>query len=371
MRKIELSNIPKRWNLKKTFERRQNTLNCIKFSILNLFLSGIISVTISSQALSNDKTTNPKPSNLSYLENPWIRNSQNPIIKGNGNTILQQADPSVIYDNNRFQIWFSSVGKDNGYATIGYSESFDGFTWSSPIIVFKPSTKGSWDDQTTEIPSVIKDDTESNPEKRCKMWYGESNRRHPNLTKIGFAFSSDGKNWTRLSKSESPYKKEGLVMIPENKNPGDYAVVAEPSVIKKDGKFKMWYSAWDGDALVISYATSFDGIYWIKYSNNPVLRYTKEYWEANGLGLEGTVAQPTVLWDARISRYRMWYGAFDKSQNQTYAGIGYAESRDGKTWQKKANPVFNPSTSSPGEEIGISTGPSVILVDKMLHLYYS
>lgn len=300
----------------------------------------------------------------------WHRNNANPIIAGNGSSILQQSDPCVIYDNQKYRMWFSSVGSNAEYALVGYAESNDGDTWSVPKIVFQPNTRGSWDDQTTEIPSIIKD-ADTDPHKLYKMWYGGSNKKHPNLTKIGYAYSPDGISWTRLPAEESPYGQEGLVMIPDNKKPGDYAVVAEPSVVKKDGIFNMWYSSWDGDALVISYATSSDGIHWNKSSRNPVLRHTKKSWEAGGLGLEGTVAQPAVIWDNKESLFKMWYGSFDKTNKQTYTGIGYAVSKDGISWTKEHHPAFTPLHRRKGEKIGISTGPCVLLNDDIFYLWYA
>lgn len=301
----------------------------------------------------------------------WQRNNTNPIITGNGSSILQQSDPCVIYDNGKYRMWFSSVGSNPGYASVGYAESNDGHEWSISRIVFQPNSPGSWDDQTTEIPSIIKDNEEPDPRKRYKMWYGGSNKRNPNLTKIGYVYSADGISWIRLPAEDSPYGKEGLVMIPSNKSPGDYAVVAEPSVVKKDGIFNMWYSSWDGDALVISYATSSDGIDWTKFFGNPVLRHTKKTWEAGGLGLEGTVAQPTVIWDDKESLYKMWYGSFDRTDMQTYTAIGYAFSKDGISWTKLPQPVFTHPRNSKGEKIGISTGPCVLLKDDIFYLWYA
>lgn len=313
-------------------------------------------------------SSNVKPLKISPSQN-WRRSSANPIVNGNGNDILQLSDPCVIFDNGKYRMWFGFVGADRSYASIGYSESNDGISWSDAYEVFKPNTTGSWDEQTTEIPFVLKDQTETNPQKRYKMWYGGSNATDPNLTKIGYAYSHDGISWTRLHSSESPHKKDGLVMIPENKSPGDYAVVAEPSVLLKDGTFHMWYSSWDGNALVISYAFSSDGINWTKHYNNPVLRHTPDSWESGGLGIDGTVAQPTVLWNDRTSCYMMWYGSFDNRGMLTYTGIGFASSKDGVTWTKLENPVLIPN-SGKGEENGIGTGPFVLLKDNVCYMWY-
>jgi predicted GH43/DUF377 family glycosyl hydrolase len=304
-------------------------------------------------------------------EQNWTRDSSNPLVTDNGTTVLQMSDPVVIYDDQKYRMWFGSVGSDSEYASIGYAESHDGQSWSTPMVVFTPNVLGAWDDQTVEIPSVLRDDDDPDPQKRYKMWYGGSNRDNPTLTKIGYAYSPDGVVWTRLPNIQSPHNETGLVMIPENSSPGDYAVVAEPSVIKMSDAFHMWYSSWDGNALIISKAASNDGVVWEKHDGNPVLRHTPGSWETGGLGLDGTVAQPTVIWDATASRYKMWYGSFDNTGFETYTGIGYATSIDGVSWEKTEIPVLVPSSGSPGEQIGISTGPSVLLDDGTFHLWYS
>ncbi len=102
-----------------------------------------------------------------------------------------------------------------------------------------------------------------------------------------------------------------------------------------------------------------------------MLRHGKKSWEAGGLGLDGTVAQPTVIWDNKESLYKMWYGSFDKTDMQTYTAVGYAVSKDGINWTKNIHPVFTTLRSSKGEKIGISTGPCVLLKDDVFYLWYA
>lgn len=309
------------------------------------------------------------PSELPLETQSWIPDAANPVLIGDALEIHHLSDPSVIRDGSVYRMWFGFVGKDESVAKIGYAISADGATWTlHPSAVLSPASTGHWDDLTTEIPSVIIDVDEPDESKRYKMWYGGSSTDAPNLTKIGYATSPDGVSWTRLEASASPFGQEGLVMTPSNALPGDFAIVAEPSVIKRGGRFEMWYSSWDGDALVISHATSPDGIAWTKNERNPVLRHTPEAWEAGGLGVAGTVAQPTVAWDG--ARYLMWYGSFDDRGLLTYTGIGFASSLDGVVWTKSPRPVLVPLAQAPGEQVGIGTGPTVLLDDGTLHIWY-
>lgn len=111
----------------------------------------------------------------------------------------------------------------------------------------------------------------------------------------------------------------------------DSAGVSNPSVIFKNNEYKMWFTGFDGKNMRIGYATSPDGINWVKSQNNPIL----------DLGQYGSwdsihVANPTVLFDGII--YKMWFTGFDGEHMR----IGYANSPDGIHWEKcYENPVLN------------------------------
>jgi predicted GH43/DUF377 family glycosyl hydrolase len=106
--------------------------------------------------------------------------------------------------------------------------------------------------------------------------------------------------------------------------------ISNPSVIFKDGEFKMWFTGFDGKNMRIGYATSPDGIKWTNNPNNPILDLGE-----NGAWDSIHVANPSVLFDGII--YKMWYTGFDGEHMQ----IGYANSPDGIHWQKcDENPVL-------------------------------
>ena len=307
-------------------------------------------------------------------QQPWKRDAKNPVVKPNGTTIHAIGDSVIIHDKGMFRMWFGCVGKDPGYASIGYCESKDGTSWSAPKVVFKPNTKGSWDDQLVEVPAVLKDAGEPDPAKRYKMWYGGADKKHPNLHKLGLAYSADGISWKRLPAKQSPFKKAGLVMQAGNKKAGDNAVTVEATVVKIKGIYHLWYNSWGFNAVVVSYATSADGVSWTKYKGNPVLKPTPNSWDSLPLrgdpSSKGAVAQPTVVWDEKNSLFKMWYGSWDGSRFLTYSGIGYAVSKDGKTWKKTEKRVLLPNRKMPGEEIGLSSGPCVLLHEGVYHLWY-
>jgi predicted GH43/DUF377 family glycosyl hydrolase len=120
----------------------------------------------------------------------------------------------------------------------------------------------------------------------------------------------------------------------------DSGFLEGPSVIKEDGQYKMWYCGYDievnGQAsdgkANIGYATSTDGINWIKYENNPILVTGNNTWDSI------YVQDPHVI--KYGDEYQMWYGGGD---NDTYYSqqVGYATSTDGINWNKSPlNPVL-------------------------------
>ena len=123
-----------------------------------------------------------------------------------------------------------------------------------------------------------------------------------------------------------------------------------PFVLFKDNLYHMWYAG-RGDDNQIFYATSPDGIAWTKYAGNPVLRLGGDFdWD------NGEIAAPSVMWTG--TQYEMWYQGYSRGTLNRY--VGHATSPDGYTWTKD---ILNPV-------VGLETGrwdsnsvyyPSVVL----------
>jgi len=181
------------------------------------------------------------------------------------------------------------------------------------------------------------------------MWYkgyDGSNYR------IGYATSDDGIVWEK--DEGNPVLNLGV--------PGawDDYYVGSPSVLFDDGTYKIWYTGFHGTNHRIGYATSDDGITWMKYEGNPVL----------DLGVPGTwddydVCNPSVLFDD--GTYRMWYSGFNGSTWRA----GYATSPDGIMWTKyEDNPVLDLGAPGAWDDSGVYT-PSVLFYDGTYKMWYS
>jgi len=169
-------------------------------------------------------------------------------------------------DDTIYKMWYS-YWNVAGY--IGYAISFDGITWykhnNNPILT--PGDAGEWDDEGVAEPYVIKESG------IYKMWYWSISG---GIQQVGYATSLDGIVWEKYS--ENPVINSGST------GSWDEIEAGFPSVIHKDGGYKMWYTGQDIDGnYTIGYATSPDGIDWTKYGSNPVLTPSIGGWDETGV----------------------------------------------------------------------------------------
>jgi predicted GH43/DUF377 family glycosyl hydrolase len=223
-----------------------------------------------------------------------------------------------------------------------------------------------------------------------RMWYEAV--PGPNLSKVGYATSIDGKVWIKqgsLASLDPSTDWEG----------GPNGEVSPNSILVENGVFKLWYHSFGIDGKRrIGYATSTNGLTWTK-NPNPVLnvgppgsledQYVVEprvfklgsqyrmYYTANEVGNSGI---GTARWFYATSndginwtrRGRLWdkltdngFGiVFDGVRWHAWYGIGfeslnYATSEDGLTWvDSPSNPVLTVNASAPAPDSG-GVGDSV------------
>lgn len=243
----------------------------------------------------------------------WRKYEGNPVLGGDLGTIF---DISVMQNNKGMYKMYCSWRPKK---SIALSESKDGLHWSIPEVCLQFDDNSSWEKDLNR-PVVIQKG------KTYHMWYTGQADGH---SWIGYATSTDGKNWKRMS--DKP------VLSPEL--PWEKVAVMCPHVNwdKEEKVFKMWYSGgeqYEPDA--IGYATSTDGLNWNKHPSNPVFAYDENNeWE------QRKVTACQVI--KRKNDYLMFYIGF-KSLN--YAQIGMAKSKDGITgWERfSENPIIKPGT---------------------------
>ena len=154
---------------------------------------------------------------------------------------------------------------------------------------------------------------------RFRLWYcGSSGTVAQRVFKLGLAQSSDGRNFTKHP--ANPVYDFG---------DGKHSVLtptllrdASGNLLREDGKLRMWFSATDfadtSGLHTLHEATSSDGLGWS---------------EPSGVLLTH-VYTPTIIKEG--SQYRMWY----TDVSSTPWSFRYAESRDGRRWRVREQPVL-------------------------------
>lgn len=177
---------------------------------------------------------------------------------------------------------------------------------------------GTFDDSGVTLGSVIEFDNQ------VLFYYTGWKRRRV----VSFELSIGIIQW---DKESDEFKRlfEGPVLAQDKEHP---LLVAGPFVMIENGCFKMWYCSgtdWrfpEGNPepiYTVFYAESDDGINWTPY-NQPVIDYK----------FDGeVVSAPWVL--ASGNKYLMWYSSrgHESKPSKNYT-IGYAESQDGKSWER-------------------------------------
>ena len=236
----------------------------------------------------------------------WVKYPGNPVLKDglgevwDGEFVTQ---PSVLHDGAKFHMWYA--GYDGTNMKIGYATSNNGIVWNkhaqNPVLNL--GTVGSWDKAGVSSPTVMLSGSVYH------MWYTGYDGTN---MKIGYATSGDGIAWNKHI--FNPVLDLGII------GSWDAMGISSPTVLLDsqpltDDTYRLWYSGYDGTNIKIGYATSDDGVAWVKHSSNPVLDSgTNGSWDSSG------VSGPTVV--LKGSTYRMWYTGYDGTNMR----IGYATS---------------------------------------------
>jgi beta-1,2-mannobiose phosphorylase / 1,2-beta-oligomannan phosphorylase len=264
--------------------------------------------------------------------------------------------PMVVMFKDTLRMWFE------GSSTYGFDSSMHiGYAWSTDGINWtqsrdKPVLYAQDEDQHLVLPKVIVDGD------TLRMWFGGGNVLVPGQVNIRYAVSTDGINWNRypepVIKPTKPWCKDGVL-------PG--------GVIKENGVYKMWFSGGIGHygypttALKwsVGLATSPDGIHWT-LSDEPLLRH------GSGSDFDLNAANcATVIKSG--SGYEMWYCGWRSGTAAAPPSgkIGYAASVDGIEWEKyERNPVLraDSATSSFGNAF---LEPCVLFDGKQYRMWFA
>jgi predicted GH43/DUF377 family glycosyl hydrolase len=356
---------------------------------------------------------------ICYASSPeglnWTKEPSNPVIRNSpGFDSSQAAFPFVLKEADSYRMWYGAHDGTNG--RVSHAVSYNGIEWTkravNPVLDVGPS--GSWDDLAADHPAIIKDGD------LYKMWYSGHDGSSSHQRRIGYAHSNDGVTWTKPNLGLFYYggsKNNNIVLVNGSAGSWDQRFVTFPVVIKDGGIYKMWYEGWSGNSGQIGYAESLDGINWAKSTSNPILSpeigwesfqvgepsvikvdstYHMWYFGGTGIGTDAKIGHATsidgmiwtrdpqnpvlipseqwettnlehheVIFDSGV--FKMWFSGWDG----VHWRIGYAISLDGTSWTKSLrNPVFGLGSIDSWDDFHVS-GPTVINDNGIYKMWYS
>ena len=254
-----------------------------------------------------------KDTSIKSINEGWIKYKDNPVL-GNKKTGTL-FDPFVFKQDDLYKMYVSWRPKGG----IALSKSKNGFNWSKLKMVLNPGNSDSWDCVINRGSLVIYNN-------KYYLWYtGQKNQ----ISKIGLAISEDGYKFRKYANNP--------ILIPEFDY--EYISVMNPHVIcDNDEKiFKMWYAGGEHiEPDVICYATSTDGINWIKYKKNPIFFKNEDKTFLDWYKVGGCDVHKISK-----NKYLMFYIGYSALET---ARIFIAESEDGiNNWKRNNNPIIQPS----------------------------
>lgn len=236
----------------------------------------------------------------------WTKHPANPILAPGSPGAWDESQiesTRVIKDGDLYKMWYTGID-EIGTKRIGLATSTDSISWtkhfSNPVL--EVGGYGAWDEEAVSGAHILKDGT------TYKMWYTGEDRN--GISRLGYATSVDGVTWTKHAGNP--------VLTPGVSGSWDDYGVLYPCVLRDGTIYRMWYFGKSNEWVDrIGYATSSDGVYWVKYPGNPVLSSgVEEEWDEFG------VAAPSVIKDG--TDYKMWFQGWQG--DGASIRIGYASS---------------------------------------------
>jgi predicted GH43/DUF377 family glycosyl hydrolase len=258
----------------------------------------------------------------------FVKYKANPVLAPDGTGFdAMQAAPGrivkidslwVMFYNGQEQIVYSP-GPHIGRAT---AKHLTGPWRRDDKPVLSGGSRGEWDEGFILPGSILVMDDGT-----LRMYYtGGADIMRWGDFYIGMATSPDGIVWTKYNDpatTKHPFAESDPVMKPGNKGDWDGSDVWMPHVTKFKDEFRMFYSGTPeyarseaSEISSIGYASSRDGIYWVKSVENPILSSSDDPHFRNP-GISGGIENPWVVYSDSA-----WYLFYDFTNSPS--GIGMA-----------------------------------------------
>ena len=219
----------------------------------------------------------------------WTKHPGNPVLTDPAFQSAGVAMGSVLRVDSTYHMYYNPANVAYR-SVVCHATSSDGIIWTRDDInnpVLGVGSAGQWDDFGVTAGAVIKQDY------IWKMWY--VGYRSTRLFHTGYATSADGIHWIKDT-THNPILPPG--------SPGSWDAMEQwvTDVLYDGSRYEMLYC---GDYLSgvpsqpFGYATSTDGIVWVKHPNNPILRPGPEPWESRWFSTGSFLKRGDV--------YMLWY----------------------------------------------------------------
>jgi hypothetical protein len=201
----------------------------------------------------------------------------------------------------------------------------------SGLPLFGPGEPGSFDGVAVSSPALL-----LNASSATSLYYEGSNG---DSSAIGLAHSDDGLSWERVG--DGPVLGRGAAGAWDDSSVGSPTVVFD----EDNSTYHLWYEGSDGSLSRIGYATSSDGITWVRHTDGSGVSIP--VWDGVGLpfALDGVV-RPSV------KRYGDGFEMWFEGVTEGVSRLGRARSLDGIVWTA----VLNPTTAGDRFTIATSRG---------------
>jgi predicted GH43/DUF377 family glycosyl hydrolase len=250
----------------------------------------------------------------------FTKSDSNPILSGDGSGFDAYSVESgkLYYDNVNWYLYYNGLestpnipGRIISRAT---ADNPHGPWVRTNDALLIGGSNGEWDDKIAAPLQILPTDT------GLVMYYWGSDEWYPfNFTcQIGMATSTDGgQSWLKYDDplTTSPPYAESDPVLKAGPESFDSIYIFGAGITRGNNIWEIFYSGYSSlTEGSICYASSYDGIHWIKYSGNPI--YT--FWE-DPLAVNGILGMSTVAF--HDSRYYLYY---DYGYGPDLPGIGVA-----------------------------------------------
>lgn len=257
---------------------------------------------------------------------------------------LNGSEPSLAVDDVSAALsgsapWFHATFALGTAAGIGLASGIvtnitDGvlpLTALSGLPLFGPGEPGAFDGVAVSSPSLL-----LNASSATALYYEGADG---DSSAIGLARSADGLSWERVG--DGPVLGRGAAGAWDDSSLGSPTVVFD----EDSGTYHLWYQGSDGSLSRIGYATSSDGITWVRHTDGSGVSIP--VWDGGGLpfALDGVV-RPSVK--RYGDGFEMWFEGITEGVSR----LGRARSLDGIIWTA----VLNPTTAGDRFTIATSRG---------------